>query len=465
MAEWQAHRAGEFCTPEQAIELTNWHIRKYLDVVDSTITRPMTVNQRGAMALMAYNIGPSAFAASSVAKRFNDGENLEHVAEAFGMWCKATNDVPDRSDIGKAYYDPIIGTNAKGQACWVGPATNPPKGWEMVREGDEFWAINPNPPPPHDPATGPPPEDQPPARIALGLRPRDYQKAMPGVLRRHLSEGMLFLNLDWRQACRKDTVSIVSQRIWDPNDKRWEDVVRTKTELSDILPLARPYPLPVPIESISAIQPTPAPQPAEIAPTAQAATQDSAKPVPQPAVPSAAVTSGSQPSPATQPATAGLPPAKTNSASAAESRPAPGSVAPPPSPSGAGASTLPKITPKATPPIATIQKPPSRYSVPITDAPYRIDPNFGLKPMEDSERWQASLAQNGGMIMMRFARYGFMGTGPATVATFIEKDPIFSGAFLALIGVAVMFSVGYVRKCYGDWRRHHAERVACQALV
>lgn len=119
------------------------------------------------------------------------------------------------------------------------------------------------------------------------------------------------------------------------------------------------------------------------------------------------------------------------------------------------------LPPLALPP----PKPESKISVPITDAPYRIDPNFGLKPMEETQRWQASLAQNGGMVLMRISRYGFCGAGPAAVATFVEKDPIFSAAFIALIGVAVIWSVGYARKCYGDWSRHHAERVASQAMV
>jgi hypothetical protein len=103
--------------------------------------------------------------------------------------------------------------------------------------------------------------------------------------------------------------------------------------------------------------------------------------------------------------------------------------------------------------------------VPIESAPYRIDPDLGLKPMEDTERWQASIAQNGGKIMMRWARYGGFGAGPATVATFIEKDPLFAGAFVAICGFAGLWAIGYVRKSFGDWKRHHAEKVACQAMV
>ena len=85
--------------------------------------------------------------------------------------------------------------------------------------------------------------------------------------------------------------------------------------------------------------------------------------------------------------------------------------------------------------------------------------------MEETERWQASIAQNGGMVMMRWARYGGFGSGPASVATFIEKDPIFAAAFLAFMGCVGLLLIGYCRKSYGDWKRHHAERVACQAMV
>jgi GH24 family phage-related lysozyme (muramidase) len=131
---------------------------------------------------------------------------------------------------------------------------------------------------------------------------------------------------------------------------------------------------------------------------------------------------------------------------------------------GVVATRPPMIPPTSFPPVVA-PKPPSKFSVPITDAPYRIDPNLGLKPMEDTQRWQASLAQNGGMVMMRLARYGSFGSLPATVATFVEKDPIFSGFFLASVGLVVLWVSGHVRKCYGDWQRHHAEKVASQAMV
>lgn len=297
----------------------------------------------------------------------------------------------------------------------------------------------------------------------------EHKQALRGLLRRRYAEAATFMGYRFEEACDDDAIAL--QRLLPEGDPpKGTDRVTYKTPFLEVLRVAQHYPLPALDESpepVQAVSPVPAPMEQAGAKSSPAATDDSGTLVltkdMQAAREASPVAAGGAPQ-VTSPAAASPAPV-SNSASAAESRPAPGSSAPPPSPSGAGASTFPKFTPKQTPPIATIQKPPSRISVPITDAPYRIDPNLGLKPLEDSERWQASLAQNGGMVLMRLARYGFMGAGPATVATYVEKDPIFSGAFLALIGVGVMFSVGYVRKSYGDWRRHHAERVACQALV
>lgn len=289
-----------------------------------------------------------------------------------------------------------------------------------------------------------------------------WKQAYRGLLRRRYAEATLYMGYDWVQATEDGENGAISlQRIPPPGDPpKGSDKVTYKTPFLEVLRVAQHYPLAPDTQEPVEAKPAPAPL------------QDSAKPLPQPAVPSAADTKGPEPTQqATQPVNASAPAPNSNSASTAESRPAPASVAPPPSPAGVGASTLPKITPKTLPPVATdlaplpIPKPASKFSVPITDSPYRINPDFGFKPMEETERHQASIAQNGGMVMMRLARYGFFGTGPATVATFIEKDPIFAGAFLALLGVIVVYSIGYCRKSFGDWKRYHAERVACQAMV
>ena len=462
---------GEFCTAEQAIELTNWHVRKYLDVVDSTITRPMTVNQRGAMALMAYNVGKIAFASSSVAKRFNDGERPEYVAEAFGMWCKATNDTPDRSDIGKAYYAPVIGTNAKGNACWVGPAVNPPAGFSVERIGDEFWGVDPKD------AT---------QRVPLGLKPCTYQKAMPGVLRRHLSEGTLFLSLDWRQACRKDTVSIVSNRIWDPNDKRWEDIVRTKTELSDILPIAKGYPLPEPAH---AIQPLPAPMEPAGAKPSPAASPDSAKPTSE-----LVLTKDMQAAPVAKPDVAGavvVPPTQTAAPAPPQvpARVSPegdgpkpadpvksSATGPSPVPSAAGkpapVEPLPKVVPKPVePPVIAGRdgaKPPSVWTKQVNEVDYKLDPNAGGKPLDFSERGIGFFWQRLSKGFIYVGCSGVFGAPMAKFSSTMTQSAPLMNIFLDLVVPALTFATialgGFCMRSYGDWKRHRGEQRASQFL-
>jgi GH24 family phage-related lysozyme (muramidase) len=194
--EWPGGRSvgpNEFCTMEQAVALTNWSLHKFSACVDGFITKPMTQNQRAAFVLLAYNIGEHAFRTDcTAAALFNDGAPTRAVAAAFGKWCKATNDRPEDYDLDDPSYMPIIGRNAKGQPCWIDPDGNPCR----------------------------------------------YRRALPGLLRRHLSEACLFMGYDWRQACRKDSISITSHRVWDEKEGLWEDLVRKKIEFSDIEPVA-----------------------------------------------------------------------------------------------------------------------------------------------------------------------------------------------------------------------------------
>ena len=109
-------------------------------------------------------------------------------------------------------------------------------------------------------------------------------------------------------------------------------------------------------------------------------------------------------------------------------------------------------------------KPPSPFTLNPKEVPYRIDPNAGLKPMEESDRWRASVAQNGGMVFIRLARYGFLGAGAKTGADFVEGDAVFNQAFLMFVGVAAVWIYGTARKSYGDWLRRRAEQRASQAM-
>lgn len=332
---------------------------------------------------------------------------------------------------------------------------------------------------------------------AMAQLPRNCRAAgipLRGLLRRRLAEACVYSDLPWEAACSENIVKLVhtngvidtyqTTSLEDTLERARQDVPILRPDVSDVMrapwPTAVDAPLPETIGSEIPVQ----------LPLPEIEYEDT------PAAPLATDAKGTEPAQATQPSvqapspisvSESAPAKPSNSTQAPMSKPATGEVAAaPPSRSevtpsvsapapqtGAAAGVKPapaeppsKPLPKSLPPIASIpQKPESRWSVPITDAPYRIDPNLGLKPMEETERWQASIAQNGGMLMMRVARYGGFGAGPATVATYIEKDPLFSGAFMAVIGLAGLWVIGHVRKCYGDWKRFHAERKASQAMV
>lgn len=230
---------GDQCTRDEAVELANWTLRDFGACVDRVITKPMTPNQRSAFTLLAVNIGKDAFEHNCTAARlFNDGADPIDVATAFGRWCKATSKSPDDADIGKPYYASI-----------------------MARKGGDWIWID-----------------------ADGNK-TTYFRAMPGLLRASLSKACLFMELDWRQACRKDTVSITSERVWDPKDTRWEDIVRKKTEFPDVYALAKKFPLSPDLVLDKPI-PTPSPAPASNPPGNGAGTQKSPNPSVVPVPPS-----------------------------------------------------------------------------------------------------------------------------------------------------------------------------------
>ena len=272
-----------------------------------------------------------------------------------------------------------------------------------------------------------------------------HKQAMRGLLRRRYSESALFMGYDWTQACDNDAIALQREI---PDTLPGTDRVIYRTPFKDVLAVAQRYPLPPSDELVLTV-------PAQAAP---------------PPLTGSTEAKGSATAANPTPAVASSPhvnnPAKIEHDTADVSK-IPPKVSPaqtvPPAPVEKQASAIP--APSVKPAPAPLPKPPSKFSVPITDAPYPIDQNLGLKPMEETERWQASLAQNGGKLLMRLARYGTFGAAPTTVATFIEKDPLFAGAFVAACGFAGLYAIGYVRKSYGDFCRHHAERKASQAMV
>lgn len=289
-----------------------------------------------------------------------------------------------------------------------------------------------------------------------------YKQALRGLLRREYATSCLFLSYDWTEACADEAIALQRQK---PDKLPGADRVLYKTPFSSVLRVAQKFPLP-PEPTVTIITDKPAaiedPLVLENIVVDKLPEQASAEMATSEVAVRETVET-SQPLPSL-PASLESAESKGGSDVAAAANASGAAEVEKPSP-------LPQLKPVQTPPIAgdlkplPIPKPESKWSVPITDAPYRIDPTFGLKPMEETQRWQASLAQNGGITFMRIARYGGFGSGPATVATYIEKDPLFSAAFMALLAFAGIFIFGYVRKCYGDWMRHHAESKASQAMV
>lgn len=79
---------GLTITQAQADDYLARALVKYEQAVERAITRPMTQPQFDAMTSLCYNIGPGAFAASTVVRRFN-AEDIAGAGEAFLMWTKA----------------------------------------------------------------------------------------------------------------------------------------------------------------------------------------------------------------------------------------------------------------------------------------------------------------------------------------------------------------------------------------
>jgi len=84
--------SGMTITQERAEDLLRQGIDKFAATVDAMITANVNTNEFGACVSLAYNIGPTAFAKSTVLRELNAG-NHEKAAAAFKMWNKAGGEV------------------------------------------------------------------------------------------------------------------------------------------------------------------------------------------------------------------------------------------------------------------------------------------------------------------------------------------------------------------------------------
>lgn len=423
---------------QQAIDLLLFQISPYEGAVRQGMTRPATQWQFDGFVCLCFNIGIGAFLEPCSALRTFNAGRLEDAAANFGLWTGATCDRPPKAQRKDPDYADKIILDHKGNARWKGP-------------------------------------DGQYCRYMLRHR---------GLLYRHYAEALLFMGKDHRPTLRSPTqmdLKLVpthpSLAKWNAAKGRWQDEVETKTQFKLVLEKAYFDDLPpllgaAPASSfkdlsdeVQTLDLTPSMQADPPAPQLEGKAEAPGAPPNPPPATSAHV---NEPviSPHDTPVVSKKPPeVNTNPAEPIVSGPgeagAAARTAPQPAPSP------PIIRPSPMPPVIAGQagtKAPSQNTVPITSVPYRIDPTAGLKPMEESDRWKASVAQNAGMLLIRVSRYGAFGTGIKATADIVEQDGVLMQTFQMFFLVAAMAVIGYGVRVYGDWKRRRAEAAASQAL-
>lgn len=81
-------RKGVVWTQQQADDRFEADLSRFMDGVKDAVTAPMLPRELAAMTSLAYNIGLSGFAKSTLLRRFNEGKTAEAAAE-FERWTRA----------------------------------------------------------------------------------------------------------------------------------------------------------------------------------------------------------------------------------------------------------------------------------------------------------------------------------------------------------------------------------------
>lgn len=92
-------------TIQQANELAKVVADDFAEFVDSKITSTVTQNQFNALVSIAYNIGKTGFANSTLLRYVNIDPNQILIADAFAMWRKNTELYGRRISEIKQYFD------------------------------------------------------------------------------------------------------------------------------------------------------------------------------------------------------------------------------------------------------------------------------------------------------------------------------------------------------------------------
>ena len=177
--------AADFCTEDQALQLFAFHLHRFEAVVEKHTTVPLNQFQYDAHVCLAYNIGETAYAKSSVLRLTNE-RKWDEAAEAFGLYVFATSTGPSLAQQKMARHKGQWRIGADGEAEWIGP------------QGQAC----------------------------------SWRMAFLGLQRRHYSEGILSLGKPWEAAVDPDTLMLETEREWDAGQNRWEDTVTDRTPFS-----------------------------------------------------------------------------------------------------------------------------------------------------------------------------------------------------------------------------------------
>jgi len=263
-----------------------------------------------------------------------------------------------------------------------------------------------------------------------------HKQALRGLLRRRYSESCLWMSYSWTVACADDAIALVRER---PPGNVGTDKVLTKTAFKDVLAVAQRYPLP-PLDEPELVLTTPIkaePPTSVIEARGNGAGAAPAQPV-QPPVPQKTSASGSSEAVSVKPTVPAPQPVPS-------ARPAPASV--------------PAVIPA---PVGTKAKSPN--TVAPAEVPYRIDPQAGLKPLEETDRAKGYWYQQAGIGVIRLGSLGMFGTTLQGGAQALQGDPVLSNLVLTAVVLGGVTMTGYVVKVYGDWKRKRGEKSATQGM-
>ena len=271
-----------------------------------------------------------------------------------------------------------------------------------------------------------------------------HKQALRGLLRRRYAEAATYLGYRFDEACADEAIALQREK---PASLPGKDRVIYKTPFKDVLRVAQRYPL------------SPATQPAPEAKPAPALIPDT------PAAPAQADAKAGAPEPATQPKAPAFPAPEQKPAASTSSGPS-RDVAAPEAPKAAAPAKVPPAIIPVPPVVAGTDgaKPKSPNTTLPADVPYKIDPNAGLKPLEESERAKGYVVQQVGIGIIRLGSLGVFGTTIQGGAQVVQGDPVLSNIILMGFVAGGIAVVGYVVATYGAWKKKRGEQRASQGL-